>query len=755
MKHAAKKILIGILANVVFYFNASAISDAIKIKIVNGSSTDETVVRFIQGATPGFDASYDAYKMFSSSQTVPAIFTKMAASSSLSINALPVLAAQNNISIFTHIKVAGTYTLQAIELGTGFQPGVAITLEDLQTGMLYNFRNGQSVTLAMSVNTVNSANRFVIHVAPPVASTVTNITCGGLNNGSIHVSRAGNTNWSYELKDANRSSIGSAANINDSTTISNLSAGAYTLYTSSTTTLPDSLAFSISEPAAVIAGFSSADNVLLSSAEISFTNTSANANLYTWDFGDGQTSSDNSPVHQFHTAGTFMVSLVAANTQGCNSLFSKSITVNPDLTTGVLNAEVSNISCNGMNNGIIRLSKPGNTNWNYELKDANGNAAGSESNINDSTTISGLSAGAYMLYVSSPSTLPDSLSFIIDEPAPVVAGFNNASDVFLSSAEISFTNTSSGANLYSWDFGDGETSADFSPVHQYYTAGTFMVHLTASNAQGCTSLFTNMITVSPDLTTGILNTEVSNISCNGMNDGIIRLSKPGNSDWNYELKDVNGSVVSAENNINENTEIDHLSAGTYMLYVSSPTTLSDSLSFIVTEPAPVVANFSSMDTVFLSTAEIAFTNTSTNASLYTWDFGDGETSADFSPVHRFYSAGTFMVNLVAANTQGCNTSFSKIITVNSDLSTGILNAENDSDTHLYQEGNQLHITISPAVASKIEVAVYNNLGQLIGNFSNNNSGTFSQSIELPVSGTYIVRSLVGNKFQAQQFSFIK
>lgn len=45
---------------------------------------------------------------------------------------------------------------------------------------------------------------------------------------------------------------------------------------------------------------------------------------------------------------------------------------------------------------------------------------------------------------------------------------------------VHFTNTSLEARFYNWDFGDGETSTEESPVHQYKTKGVYKVTLKAS-----------------------------------------------------------------------------------------------------------------------------------------------------------------------------------------------------------------------------------------------------------------------------------
>lgn len=49
---------------------------------------------------------------------------------------------------------------------------------------------------------------------------------------------------------------------------------------------------------------------------------------------------------------------------------------------------------------------------------------------------------------------------------------------------VTFINTSKNADVYAWDFGDGQTSTEKSPVHEYAAAGEYTVKLTASNKAG-------------------------------------------------------------------------------------------------------------------------------------------------------------------------------------------------------------------------------------------------------------------------------
>jgi len=62
-------------------------------------------------------------------------------------------------------------------------------------------------------------------------------------------------------------------------------------------------------PVAAFSVEANADNGL----EITFTNDSQNASSYEWDFGDGNTSTEENPTHTYEEAGTFTVALTASN----------------------------------------------------------------------------------------------------------------------------------------------------------------------------------------------------------------------------------------------------------------------------------------------------------------------------------------------------------------------------------------------------------------------------------------------------------
>lgn len=74
---------------------------------------------------------------------------------------------------------------------------------------------------------------------------------------------------------------------------------------------------------------------------------------------------------------------------------------------------------------------------------------------------------------------------------PAIAGFAYTQY----SLQVKLKNTSSGAESLLWDFGDGATSTEDSPVHDYQQSGTYTITLTAHGIGGDTSTHTETVTV--------------------------------------------------------------------------------------------------------------------------------------------------------------------------------------------------------------------------------------------------------------------
>jgi PKD repeat protein len=94
---------------------------------------------------------------------------------------------------------------------------------------------------------------------------------------------------------------------------------------------------------APIANFTIIDDNNFAPSKVTFTNTSTNSFSFNWDFGDGQTSTAESPSHLYANGGTFNVTLTVKNSDGLQNVINKTATIKDvpsklKITSMILNA---------------------------------------------------------------------------------------------------------------------------------------------------------------------------------------------------------------------------------------------------------------------------------------------------------------------------------------------------------------------------------------------------------------------------------
>lgn len=150
---------------------------------------------------------------------------------------------------------------------------------------------------------------------------------------------------------------------------------------------------------AVISAFTS--NANLQTLTVIFQNQSTGSNVYEWDFGDGNISSQQNPTHSYAATGTYTVCLRAMNTDGCEAETCADITINSLGVDEFANAGISFFP--NPTEGMVNLSLPqGMTVDNVEILDISGKMV-YQNQMNNSTsfTIQELSSGVYVLQISS------------------------------------------------------------------------------------------------------------------------------------------------------------------------------------------------------------------------------------------------------------------------------------------------------------------------------------------------------------------
>ncbi|RXA20795.1 PGF-pre-PGF domain-containing protein [Methanosarcina sp. MSH10X1] len=78
-------------------------------------------------------------------------------------------------------------------------------------------------------------------------------------------------------------------------------------------------------------------------------------------------------------------------------------------------------------------------------------------------------------------------------PKLPVAAFSVSPTSGKAPLEVAFTDSSTGATSWAWDFGDGSASTEQNPAHNYLSEGNYIVVLTANNESGSSSKTLNIV----------------------------------------------------------------------------------------------------------------------------------------------------------------------------------------------------------------------------------------------------------------------
>lgn len=375
---------------------------------------------------------------------------------------------------------------------------------------------------------------------------------------------------------------------------------------------------------------------------VTFANNSTNANTYQWDFGDGETSTQTNPVHTYTGNGDFTVTLTATNDCG-PATQSQTVTIevppsasfSASATTGCTPFEVT---FDNASTGASSFA------WSFPGGSPNTSSA-------QNPTVTYNTPGTYdVTLIVSNSTGDDTLTltdYITVLPQPV-AGFTSN----VNGLTASFTNTSTHATSYLWEFGDGETSTAANPTHTYAEDGTYTVTLSATNDCG-TVTTTQTVTIVTPPTAGFSANVTT--GCAPLTVQFSNQSSENATSFEWEFPGGNPGTSTAEN-----PTVTYSTPGTYTVTLTVSNTAGNNTStltnFVVVNTLPD-PGFNLNTNVFT----VNFTNTTTNGTSYTWDFGDGGTSTDVNPVHTYTGDGTYTVTLTATNDCGSITYTQEVV----------------------------------------------------------------------------------------------
>lgn len=325
-----------------------------------------------------------------------------------------------------------------------------------------------------------------------------------------------------------------------------------------------------------------------------------------------------------------------------------------------------------------------------------------------------LAAGTYYFAIKAFDSAGNSSAYSNEVKATIAATVAAPKAIFSASptsgtapVTVNFTNSSTNATTWFWEFGDGTTSTAKTPSKTYSSAGTYTVKLTATGSGGSDAVTkSNLIfVVSSTAAAPVANFSATPTSGTTATTFSLANTSTGNAtSWSWNFGD--GTSSTAKTALKTYSK-----PGTYTVRLTATgpggSNTATKINYISVSAAPPIANFTATPTSGAAPLSTKFTNTSTGViTSYAWSFGDGSTSTASNPTYMYSKAGTYTVKLTTTGPAGSNTKTQTgyIKVAAASTSTGLVaayNFEEASGTTVFDaSGKGNHGTISGATRSQ-------------------------------------------------------
>lgn len=234
------------------------------------------------------------------------------------------------------------------------------------------------------------------------------------------------------------------------------------------------------------------ENMELPKSDVDIVNTTTNKNSweYTWDFGDGNTSTEVDPGnHEYETYGQYLIKMTATNGQ-CTDSFQQLVTIGaiPPIVDFVANPVEGCLPLVVEFENLTKFADPGTYQWEFG-DNQRARAVENPTHVYTSPGVYTVRLIANNITGQEREVIKEDYITVYETPQASFTIPDEFRQVF-TGEEVQFVNTSIGADEFVWKLGDGNQSFDENPVHVYPDSGVYDITLIAINSiTGCQDSF--------------------------------------------------------------------------------------------------------------------------------------------------------------------------------------------------------------------------------------------------------------------------
>lgn len=392
-----------------------------------------------------------------------------------------------------------------------------------------------------------------------------------------------------------------------------------------------------------------------------------------WDFGDGTTSTQQNPAHNYQHGGWFYVCLTIWTSDSCTDTWCDYVYVHQQ---GGCYAMFFDSLVGGTTYDFYDMSYTNDTivSWYWDFGDG-----GSSTQQNPQHTYA--HNGVYLVcltIVTSDSCTDTYCDYVYVGTQPCHAYFT----VGHQGTYTSFIDLSTGNNIihWLWDFGDGDTSHQQNPVHAYAHPGLYYVCLTIWTADSCTDTWCDSVWIGQGVLCPDPSVIDTTVFCPTVYDPVC-----GCDSVTYH----NSCIAYYYHGI---TQWTHGPCGPH----------ADSCQ----------AHFSYQ----LHGLTVYFDDQSTTTDSivgWLWQFGDGNGSTQQNPVYTYTHPGTYVVCLTIVTHSGCHSTWCDTIIVHH---TGVSERAGNLDLGIAPNParDEVVITVSLRASADAVVGAFDISGRSLG-----------------------------------------